>query len=166
MRCRALFLLAGLRGICSRLDPLAPWPFTFGEQQRRSQSAYTGPVVGPPVLMWSYTLPGGMAHHPPVITSSGAVAFYALPVPALTPTTNAITSLNGTTGAWRWTTQHISNNVYGYGVTISADAADNLWCAIYQRLARFNGATGAQTFGGVLVSTPYRAPAKTPARTP
>ena len=144
----ALLLLGFLHNASSQLDPLAPWPFTFGDQQRRSQSPYTGPVEGPPVLMWSYTLPGGRAHHPPVITSSGAVAFYALPLPILTPTTNAITSLNGTTGAWRWTTQHISNNVDGFGVTVSADAAGNLWCAIYQRLARFNGATGAQTTGG------------------
>jgi hypothetical protein len=142
MRC--LVLLASLHGVCSQLDPLAPWPFTFGDQSRRSQSAYTGPVVGPPVLMWSYALPGGKAYHPPVITSSGAVAFYSF------PPNNAIITLNGSTGAWRWTTTVNSNGLVGgnFGVTLSADAAGDLWCAIYQRLAKFNGATGAQTTGG------------------
>ena len=145
---RFFFLLTLLCGCFSQLDPLAPWPFTFGDQQRRSHSAFTGPVVGPPELMWSYTLPaGGKAAHPPVITSSGAVSFYTYPV-VLTPLTNSIVSLNGQNGSLLWIKQHISNNVFRTGVTVSADAAGNLWCAIYQRLARFNGATGAQTFGG------------------
>jgi hypothetical protein len=134
-------LLALFRGCSSQLDPLAPWPFTFGDQQRRSQSPFTGPVIGAPVLQWSYPLPGGgKAYHPPVVTSAGAVAFYSY-------TTNTIVSLNASTGAWRWATTHSGSGLIGgqFWVTISAAATGALWAAINSRLSMFEGATGVQT---------------------